>query len=151
MCISLWNMKKSWGVCAKDVQFNSRRARVFEWSNFGTFGNIHSNLVNSKASELEVLSWIIGSSNYREVYINIHNPPKWLLSFFFLSNISFGLVKETSQWDVSFVHPKHMLLKTVIKIDHENVLLSESSVSQNYFEFSNFSKIWSSNFQSFTE
>ena len=36
------------------------------------------------------------------------------------SNISFGRIKETSQGDVSFKHPKHMLhvLYTVIKIGH---------------------------------
>ena len=34
-------------------------------------------------------------------------------------NISFGHVKETSQWDVSFKNPKHMLIKTVIKKEHE--------------------------------
>ena len=50
---------------------------------------------------------------------------------FSLSNICFVCVLETSQGDVSITYPKHMLLKTVIKIDHEYyVLLSESIVSQ---------------------
>ena len=39
--------------------------------------------------------------------------------FFFPSNISVGHVKETSHGDVSFTQPKHMLLKTVIQLDHE--------------------------------
>ena len=62
-----------------------------------------------------------------------------IISFFLLSNTSFGRVKETSQGDVSFTHPKLMLLKTVLKIDHEYVLFSESSVSQN-FEIASLSK-----------
>ena len=37
--------------------------------------------------------------------------------------------------------PKHMLLKTVIKIDYELVTLSKSSVSQIYFELPSISKI----------
>ena len=45
---------------------------------------------------------------------------------FFLSNISFGCIKETSQGGVCFVHSKHMFN---IIIDHELVLFSESTVS----------------------
>ena len=50
--------------------------------------------------------------------------------YVFLLNISFGRIKETSQKstqnDVSFTLPKYMLLLTVIKIDHEEVIFSES-------------------------
>ena len=48
----------------------------------------------------------------------------------------------------SFMHPKHMLLQTLIKIDHEYALLSESSVSPNLFRnsqnfnFRGFTVIW---------
>ena len=58
-----------------------------------------------------------------------------------MSNISFGRVKDTSQGDVSFTHPKHMLLQTVIKIDHQQVFFSKSSVSKIYFELAIISKI----------
>ena len=61
----------------------------------------------------------MSSSNYREVDIELITPKNDYFHFF-LSNISFGCVKETSQGDVSFMHPKHMLLLTVIlKIEHE--------------------------------
>ena len=41
----------------------------------------------------------------------MYNPPKMVIIFvLFLSNINFGHVKETSPGDVSFMHPKHMLL-----------------------------------------
>ena len=77
----------------------------------------------------------------------IHVPPplpkkkKSLLSvlFFFLSNISFGHVKETSQGDVSFSHP-NMLFSTVIK-KITYILFSEFSVSQNLFRISEYWKI----------
>ena len=42
-----------------------------------------------------------------------------MITIIFLSNIHFWRVKETSQRDVSFTHPNHMLLLTIIKIDHE--------------------------------
>ena len=58
----------------------------------------------------------MSGSNYREVDIKIYNPQN-VIKFFSLSNISFGQVKEMSQGDVSFTHPKHMLLLTVIKLD----------------------------------
>ena len=51
------------------------------------------------------------------------------------SKICFGCVKETSQGDVSFTHPKtYVFLWTVIQTDHKYVLLSESSVPQFYFK-----------------
>ena len=71
---------------------------------------IHSNLVNSKSSGLEVLFLIISSSNYREVDIKIYISKNNHYQTFYLSNISFGRVKETSQGDVSFTHPKYMIL-----------------------------------------
>ena len=83
---------------------------------------IQSNLVNSKSSELDVLFRIIRSSSYMEVDMYIYNPYKLLLSvFFFFIKHTFWCVKEMSQRDVSFTHPKHMLslLYTVIKIVHE--------------------------------
>ena len=43
-----------------------------------------------------------------------------------------------------------MLLQTVIKIDHDKVQFSESSVSQIYFELVSISKNQSSNFLGFT-
>ena len=47
------------------------------------------------------------SSNYREVDIkNIYNSKN---DYFFLSNTIFGCVKETSQGDISFMHPNHTL------------------------------------------
>ena len=64
----------------------------------------------------EVSFQIISNLYYREVDIKIYNPPppppppKRLLSVFLLSNIPFGCVKERSQGDVSFKHPKHLLL-----------------------------------------
>ena len=66
---------------------------------------IQSNLVNSKSSGLEVLFRIISSSNYRAVDIK-YMTPKNDNQIFILSNISFGHVKETSQGDISFLHPK---------------------------------------------
>ena len=60
---------------------------------------------------LEVLFRIISSSNHKEVDIKIYTtpPPKDYFEIYFLSDISFGRVKETSQGDVSFRHPKLML------------------------------------------
>ena len=80
--------------------------------------SIQWNLENSKSWGLEVLFRIINSSNYREVDIK-HITQKQIIFIFFLSNISFGHLKETCQGDVSFTYPKHMLLKTVIRIVHE--------------------------------
>ena len=66
---------------------------------------VQSNLVNSKSSGLEVLFRIISSSSYREVDMNIYKPKNDYFSFF-LSNISFGHVKETSL----FTHPKQVII-----------------------------------------
>ena len=55
----------------------------------------------------------MSSLNYREVDIKYITPQNDHFPFF-LSNISFGCVKGMSQGDVSFTHPKHMLLLTVI-------------------------------------
>ena len=72
-------------------------------------------MVTVKSHKYEVIRTrvfcqIISSSDYRAVDIKKYNPPKWLLSVFFLSNISFGRVKETSLGDVSFTNPKLMLV-----------------------------------------
>ena len=72
-----------------------------------------------------------------------------MIIIFFLSNIRFGQVKEMSQGEVSFMHPKHMLLKTVIKTDHEYVPFSETSGSQIYLELASISKNLNSNFRGF--
>ena len=53
------------------------------------------------------------------VDIKIYNPQNVIIIIIFLKNICFGCVKEMSQGDISFTHLKHMLLQTVIKIDHE--------------------------------
>ena len=37
-------------------------------------------------------------------------PPKMIIISYFLSNICFVYVKETSQGDVSFTHTKHVFL-----------------------------------------
>ena len=58
-----------------------------------------------------------------------HRPNEFI-RVFFLSNISFGRLKETSQGNVSFQQLEYILLLTVIKTYHEYVLFSESSVSQ---------------------
>ena len=68
---------------------------------------IQWNLVNSKSCWLEVyfelsVIWIIGY-NIKKCEI-----AEVFYQFFFLSNISFGCIKETSQGDVSFAHGKHM-------------------------------------------
>ena len=47
----------------------------------------------------------------------------------YYQTLDFVCVKETSQGDVSFMHPKHMLLLRDIKKDHELVLFPESSLS----------------------
>ena len=47
--------------------------------------------------------------------------------------------------------PKHMLLLTYIKLDHEKVLFSESSVSGIYFELASIKKKWEFNFRGFTD
>ena len=72
--------------------------------------DIQSNLKNSKSSVLDYLFRIISSSNYLEVDIKIYITPGNDYYQFFLSYVSFGRVKETSQRDVSFRHPNHMLL-----------------------------------------
>ena len=41
------------------------------------------------------------------------------IRYFVRLNISFMRVIETSQGDVSFTHPKQMLLQRIIKIDRE--------------------------------
>ena len=63
-----------------------------------------------------------------------------IITIVFLSNM-FCVRKRnisTSQGDISFTHPKHMLLKTVIKIDHEYVLIFVSSASLNSFRISEY-------------
>ena len=77
--------------------------------------NIQSNLVNLKSWGLEVLFRSIENSNYREVDINKYNSQKDYYPFFSLSNICFWCVEKTSPEDVSFTHPKHVLLKTIIE------------------------------------
>ena len=62
-----------------------------------------------KSSGLEILFRSIESSNYREVDIRINDPKMIIFWVFFLLNISFGCLKETSQGDISFRHPKHKL------------------------------------------
>ena len=68
---------------------------------------MQSDLVNWKSSGLEDLFRIISGSNYRAVDIK-YMTPKNDKQAFILSNISFGHipVKEMSQGDVSFTHPK---------------------------------------------
>ena len=46
----------------------------------------------------------------RSGFVRSYLDPCCLQSFisFFLSNISFECIKETSQGDISFAHPKHM-------------------------------------------
>ena len=60
-----------------------------------------------------------------------------IIIFFIKHNLTKGLgqVKEKSQGDVSFTHPKHMLLETFIKIDHEWVIFSESNGSNRSSNF----------------
>ena len=72
-----------------------------------------------------------------------------LLSRFFLSEVSFGRVKETSHGDFSPTHPRHVIIG-IIKLDDEQVLFSELSVSQTYFELVYVSKIRRSNVPGFT-
>ena len=59
--------------------------------------SVHSNLVDSKSSGLEVSFRIISSWNNREADINYIACKIVIMLFFLLSNISFGRVKETSQ------------------------------------------------------
>ena len=65
------------------------------------------NTVESR--KFKVLFGII-SLNYRKIDIKIYNPKKSYQCFFLANILSFGLVKETSQGDVSFMAPKHMIL-----------------------------------------
>ena len=56
------------------------------------------NLVNSKSYGLEVLFPIISSSYNRTIDIKtVTSKKNYYLFLFFLSNINFGWVKETSQ------------------------------------------------------
>ena len=61
----------------------------------------------------------MSSLNYREVDVKSIKPQNIYHQLLFQSDICFKCVKETSQRDVSFTHPKHMLKYTVIEIDHE--------------------------------
>ena len=76
---------------------------------------LQSNLVHSKTG-LEILFRSIENSNYWEVDIINIKRPKMIIIIFFLSNICFLCIKETSHGDVSFTHPKHMLLLKIIRI-----------------------------------
>ena len=58
----------------------------------------------------EIYFEIARSSNYREVEIKICYPKNNLFTGFFLSKISFGCAKETSQGDVNFTHPKKYVI-----------------------------------------
>ena len=44
-------------------------------------------------------------------YINPENKYYMYHFFFFQSNTRYGHIKEKPQGDISFMHPKHMLLK----------------------------------------
>ena len=55
---------------------------------------------------------------------------------FSLSNICFVCVKERSQGDVSFAHPKH-----IVFIDSINRPYSLNSVSEIYFKLASISKL----------
>ena len=57
--------------------------------------------------DIKGLFRIISDSNYR-IDIKYESAEMIIYQFVFLSNISFGCIKETSQGDVSFAHPKHM-------------------------------------------
>ena len=78
---------------------------------------VHLFTVKFEALGIKDLFRIISSLNYKVDDIKYINSIEWLLSVF-LFNIRLGSVKETSQWDVSFTHPKHYML-AVIKKDHE--------------------------------
>ena len=67
--------------------------------------NIQWNLLNSKSSGLVVSFRTISILNYREVDIEIYKP----LSFFSIKH-KFWARTEMFKGDVSFMHPKHMLL-----------------------------------------
>ena len=68
--------------------------------------SLQQNLVNSKTIRTRVLFRIISNSNFREVDIKVYNPKMIFIIFLLQSNACLGFVKETSQGDVSFTHPK---------------------------------------------
>ena len=75
-------------------------------------GDIQSNLVNLKASGLEVLFRIISGMNYSEVDIKIHDRPKMIFISFF-STITYVLSMFLLQGQ------NICYLQIVIEIDHK--------------------------------
>ena len=73
-----------------------------------------------------------------------------IIIIFFLSNMCFVCLKEASPRDVSFTHSKHMLLETFIKVDHVQVIFSESILSEIEFELTSIYKNLSWIFLGFT-
>ena len=58
------------------------------------------------------MSHYISTLNYREVDIKVYDPLKLTTITFFLSNICFGCVKETSIDNISFMHPKYVFIES---------------------------------------
>ena len=98
---------------------------------------IQSYLVNSMSSGQDVLFWIISSLNYREVNIKYITPKNDYQ--FFLSNVSW-VHNEKSRGDVSFMHPKHMLIKELLK-EIKNMSYSLNPVRPKLIEIRKLQKI----------